>query len=157
MCGGDSGKVPNSALWMYNKLMKCKNVEQLQYNKDKHFVNMSKKDINYLNSIDDESQYPAARCAMDLSVFMYSRSSSGTAESMNKANKEMRARTAVDLLNACIMLLIKSFNHCVRSSRASYKNLINRFHFQSLTFQVLQQSQPNRWYSQKTIYRFLLH
>ena len=37
-------------------------------------------------------------------VFFYVRS--GTAESMNKANKEMRVRTAVDLLNAC-MLLIK--------------------------------------------------
>ena len=52
---------------MYNKLMKCKNVEQLQYNKDKHFPNMSNKDINYLNSLDDESQYPAARCAMGAS------------------------------------------------------------------------------------------
>ena len=31
---------------------------------------------------------------------------SGTLESMNKANKEMRAQTAIDLLNAC-MLLIK--------------------------------------------------
>jgi hypothetical protein len=40
MCGGGGGKLPNSALWMYNKLMKCKNVEQLQYNKDKHFPNM---------------------------------------------------------------------------------------------------------------------
>jgi hypothetical protein len=36
MCGGGGGKLPNSALWMYNKLMKCKNVKQLQYNKDKH-------------------------------------------------------------------------------------------------------------------------
>jgi hypothetical protein len=28
-----------------------------------------------------------------------------TPESMNKANKEMRAQTAVDLLNACILLI----------------------------------------------------
>ena len=104
MCGGGGGKLPNSALWMYNKLMKCKNVEQLQYNKDKHFPNMSNKDINYLNSLDDESQYPAARCAMGLCVYLYFRSSSGVAESMNNANKEIRARTAVDLLNACILL-----------------------------------------------------
>ena len=67
---------------------------------------MNTKDIQYLNSLDDESQYPAARCAMGPYVYLYFRSSSGTAESMNKANKEMRARTAVDLLNAC-MLLIK--------------------------------------------------
>jgi hypothetical protein len=104
MCGGGGGKQPNSALWMYNKLMKCKNIEQLQYNKDKHFPNMSNKDINYLNSLDDESQYPAARCAMSNLVYLYFRSSSGVAESMNNANKEMRARTAVDLLNACILL-----------------------------------------------------
>ena len=106
MCGGGGGKIAHSALWMYNKLMKCKNVEQLQYNKDKHCPHMSNKDLYYLNSLEDESQYPAARCAMDPSIFMYSRSSSGTAESMNRANKEMRSRTAVDLLNAC-MLLIK--------------------------------------------------
>jgi len=105
MCGGGSGKIPNSALWMYNKLMKCKNVEQLQYNKDKYFPNMQNKDLNYLNAMDDESQYPAARCAMGPNVYMYFRSSSGTAESMNMANKEMRARTAVDLLNACILLI----------------------------------------------------
>jgi hypothetical protein len=98
MCGG-------------GKLMKCKNVKQLQYNKDKHFVNMSNKDINYLNSLDDESQYPAARCALGLLVYMYFRSSSGVAESMNNANKEMRARTAVDLLNACILLTKLEVNH----------------------------------------------
>ena len=57
--------------------------------------------------LDDESQYPAARCAMGLLVYLYFRSSSGVAESMNNANKEMRARTAVDLLNACISLLTK--------------------------------------------------
>jgi hypothetical protein len=71
---------------------------------------MSNKDINYLNSLDDESQYPAARCAMGLYVYMYFRSSSGTAESMNKANKEMRAQTAVDLLNACILLITLKVN-----------------------------------------------
>ncbi len=32
---------------------------------------------------------------------------SGTAESINKANKEMRVQTAVDLLNNACMLLIK--------------------------------------------------
>jgi hypothetical protein len=104
MCGGGGGKQPNSALWMYNKLMKCRNVHQLQYNKEKHFVNMTNKDINYLNGLDDHEQYPAARCAMRNDVYMYNRSSSGVVESMNGANKDMRARTAVDLLNATILL-----------------------------------------------------
>jgi len=88
-----------------------------KYNKDKHFINMSNKDINYLNSIDDESQYPAARCAMGVSVYMYSHSSSGTAESMNKANKEMRARTAVDLLNACILLIKLEVNRYYKTKK----------------------------------------
>jgi hypothetical protein len=36
---------------------------------------------------------------------MYHRTSSAAAESMNAANKEMRAKTAVDPLNPCILLL----------------------------------------------------
>jgi hypothetical protein len=107
---------------MYNKLMKCKNVEQLQYNKDKHFPNMSNKDINYLNSLDDESQYPAARCAMGLLVYMYFRSSSGVAESMNNANKEMRARTAVDLLNASILLIKLEVNRYYKMKKEVWGN-----------------------------------
>ena len=82
------------------------NAASIRKQKEQHVKNMNTKDIQYLNSLDDESQYPAARCAMGPHVYLYFRSSSGTAESMNKANKEMRARTAVDLLNAC-MLLIK--------------------------------------------------
>jgi hypothetical protein len=104
MCGGGGGKQPNSALWMYNKLIKCRNVHQLQYNKEKHFVNMTNMDINYLNGLDDHAQYPAARCAMRNDVYMYNRSASGVVESMNGTNKDMRARTAVDLLNATILL-----------------------------------------------------
>ena len=66
---------------------------------------MKNKDIAYLNSLPDESQYPAARCAMSLLMYMYMRLSSGTVEAMKKANKEMRTRTAVDLLNTCILLI----------------------------------------------------
>ena len=85
--------------------MKCRSIATIEQFKQKHFKNMKNKDIAYLNSLPDESQYPAARCAMSLLIYMYMRSSSGTVEAMNKANKEMRARTAVDLLNACILLI----------------------------------------------------
>jgi hypothetical protein len=88
------GKLPNSALYVYNKLMKCRSVSLIDHFKEEHFKKMKMKDIQYLNSLDDESQYLAARCAMGPYVYLYFRSSSGTAESMNKANKEMRARTA---------------------------------------------------------------
>jgi hypothetical protein len=90
---------------MYNKLMKCRSIATIEHYKQEHFKNMKLKDIAYLNSLTDESQYPAARCAMSLLIYLYHWSSSGTVESMNKANKEMRARTAVDLLNACILLI----------------------------------------------------
>ena len=80
MCGGGGGKLPNSALWMYNKLMKCRNVQQLKYNKEIHFVNMTNKDIKYLNGLDDHAQYLAARCAMRNNVYMYNHSASGVVE-----------------------------------------------------------------------------
>jgi hypothetical protein len=70
-----------------------------------HFVNMTNKDINYLNGLDDHAQYPAARCAMRNDVYMYNHSASGVVGLMNDANKDMRARTAVDLLNATILLI----------------------------------------------------
>ncbi len=66
---------------------------------------MHKTDMQYLNSVRDESQYPAARCAKAPGVYMYHCTSSAAVESMNAANREMRAKTAEDPLNACILLL----------------------------------------------------
>ncbi len=68
---------------------------------------MKSKGIQYLNNLTNELQYPAAQCAMGENIYMYHRSSSGAVESMNRANGEMRmrARTAVDLPNATILLL----------------------------------------------------
>jgi hypothetical protein len=53
----------------------------------------------------DQQGHQAARCAMDPYVYLYFCSSSGTAELMNMTNKKMRAQTAVDLLNAGILLI----------------------------------------------------
>ena len=61
MCGGGGGKVPNSALWMYNKLIRCRSVALIEHNKREHFKSMKTKDIQYLNNLTNESQYPAAR------------------------------------------------------------------------------------------------
>ena len=60
MCGGGGGKVPNSALWMYNKLMCCRSVALIEHNKRMHFKSMKSKDIQYLKNLTDELQYPAA-------------------------------------------------------------------------------------------------
>ncbi len=105
MCGVGGGKDSNSALWMYNKLMRCRSVALIDHNKSKHFKAMKSKDIQYLNSLTNELQYPAARCAMGENVYMYHSSSSGAVESMNRANNKMRAWTAIDLPNATILLL----------------------------------------------------
>ena len=66
---------------------------------------MAPRDLAYLASIPDAEQYPAARCAMARHVVMYGRYSSASVESMNAANKEIRARTSVCLVNATILLL----------------------------------------------------
>jgi hypothetical protein len=105
MCGGGGGKVPNSALWMYNKLMHCRYVALIDHNKSKHFKATKSQDIQYLNSLCNESQYLAARCAMSENVYMYHCSSPGAVEYMNRANNKMSAWTAIDLPNATILLL----------------------------------------------------
>ena len=90
---------------MYNKLMCCRSVALIDHNKSKHFNAMKSKDIQYLNSLTNESQYLAARWATGENVYVYHCLLSGAVESMNGANKQMRARTAVDLLNATVLLL----------------------------------------------------
>jgi hypothetical protein len=104
-CGGGGGRTPYSALWMYNKLIQCRTVEQLELVKEQNFTKMHTSDHTYLNKLADVSQYPAARCAMGEGIYMYHRTSSAAVESMNAANKEIRDRTAVDLVNATILLL----------------------------------------------------
>ncbi len=107
MCGGGSGKTQySSALWMYNKLMCCCTPAKIEYMRTMFIKNMSAKDLRYLNSIENEKQYPGARCAMgDKGIHMYQQSTSSAVESKNAANKEMWARTAVDTLNATLLLI----------------------------------------------------
>ena len=80
-------------------------VALIKHNKREHFKSMKSKDIQYLNNLTNGSQYPAAGCAMGEKIYMYHHSLSGAVESMNRANSKTRARTAVDLPNATILLL----------------------------------------------------
>ncbi len=66
-------KVKYSALWMYNKLIGCRTVEQIQATKDTCFQHMDRKYIAHLNKLTDTSQYPAARCNMCNDVYMHHR------------------------------------------------------------------------------------
>ena len=103
--GGGKGATPLTALWMYNLLTGCHSVAQLQSLKAKHYPEMHPSAVNYLNKLNDEQQYPAARCAMGDDICMYSKSASSGVESMNRANSVARLRTAVDILNAMILLI----------------------------------------------------
>ena len=59
----------------------------------------------YLNNLPDTSQYPAARCEMSETACMYGRSASSGLESMNRANMRAREKSAVDIVNATLLLV----------------------------------------------------
>ena len=121
MCGGGkSGNKVYSALWVYNRLLQCRTTNQIASVKDKYFPLMHQKDLQYLNTLPDHSQYPAARCALTPGVYMYHRTSSAAVESMNAANREMRAKTAVDPLNACILLLRMECKRLVKQRQLAW-------------------------------------
>ena len=102
---GGLGQTPLSPLWMYNLLMKCNTTSSINYLRDKYDEQMHPSHLNYLRSIDDEQQFPAARCEMSADIVMYGRTASSGIESMNRANKNVRGRMAVDVVNAIILLL----------------------------------------------------
>jgi hypothetical protein len=104
-CGGGSGKKPLSCLWMFNLLSSCCTVHQIEILKEKYLENMYPTDRHYLLSIPDESQFRAARCAMTSNAQMNGESASSGVESMNRANMNVRQKTAVDALNAILVLI----------------------------------------------------
>jgi len=103
--GGKKGLVPYSAMWVFNILHACNSINQLNRCKEKYYDKMHPTDIHYLQSLPDECQYPAARCAMGDGISMYSKSASSGVESMNNANSPVHQRTAVDILVAVMLLL----------------------------------------------------
>ncbi len=64
-------------------------------------------DKYYLFRIPEEMQFPATRCAQGDSVCMYGKSVSLDVEAMNRANEDIHQKTAVDILNATLVLLKK--------------------------------------------------
>ena len=56
-CGGSSGRVPYSALWVY-KLIECRSMEHFNKLRDRYFPLMDRRDLQYLNNIEDHAQYP---------------------------------------------------------------------------------------------------
>ncbi len=62
---------------------------------------------HYLFNINEEIQFPAARCAQGNLVSMYGKSVSSGVEAMNRANEDIHQKTAVDILNVSLILLNK--------------------------------------------------
>ena len=89
MCGAKSGNRVHLALWVYNRLLQCRTVAQLEREKTKKISKMHQTDLQYLHSLTDESQYPAARCTKAPEVYMFHHTSSAAVESMHAANREM--------------------------------------------------------------------
>ena len=74
---------------------------------------MAGKELGYLYLVNDNQQYPAARCAMGDNVVMYQRSASSVTESMNRMNMAAREKMAVDPINALSLILqleVRRFN-----------------------------------------------
>ncbi len=104
VCKGGTQK--NSTVWLYNKCLQATNVAQLEHMKFTNAPNVDDKGLKYLGTLPDNAQYPAARCAMGEDIYMYQRNASSSAESMNQANKPVREKSAVDVVNA-VMLFMK--------------------------------------------------
>ena len=80
----------------------------------------------YLDSVEDHEQFPAVRCDKALReegvhVCMYGRTSSSGVESMNRANNEIRQRTAVDILNAALVLIKNESERFDRNKNDAHK------------------------------------
>ena len=63
---------------------------------------MNSKDLQYLNNVDDASQYAVKRC--EQGAFMFHRTTSQGSEVMNAANIEVCHKVAVCPINTCILL-----------------------------------------------------
>ena len=101
-CGGSSGRVPYSALWVYNRLTECRSVNHFDKLCELYFPHMNSKDLRYLNNVDDALQYAVKRC--EQGAFMFHHTTSQGSEVMNAMNKEMRTKIAVCPINASILL-----------------------------------------------------
>jgi len=127
--GGGEGNTPLTCLWMYNILMKCNLIESIRYLKNKYLGLMKPAHVAYLESLQDDQQFPGARCNKSHEnmpdVYMYGLSASSGVESMNRANNEARGKNAVDPLNAGLVILKKEGHRFLRGQKDAHK--VSRF------------------------------
>ncbi len=91
--------------WFYQQLLNCGLQETLKKLRFDHSAQINDKALRYINLVPDYQQFLAVRCAMGDNICMYQQSSQSNVESINNANLAVRERTAVDPINATILLL----------------------------------------------------
>jgi len=100
---------------VYNILMKCNSVALLEFMHTQYEPNMPETHRKYLNSVPAQQQFPASRCAMGDDIFMHGHEASSGIKSMT--NEEVRSATAVDILNASLILIRKESDRLKRGRR----------------------------------------
>ena len=101
------GKKTFSGHCLYQKLIGANTKADVERIRRQHVPNMSDKVLKYLATVDDDSQYPACRVEKTehKEVYMYRRTASSSVESMNRANRAAREKTAVDVVQAVKLLI----------------------------------------------------
>ncbi len=82
---------------------------------------MTQAHVKYLNLISDKQQFPAARCAMAEMVCMYGKTASSWVKAMNHADDSIQRQTAIDILNAALLLIKKESEQFERSKSDAWK------------------------------------
>ena len=103
MCGG--GKKTYSEWWYFNQLLQCFTTEEIEIQRNRHLGKIGTKALTYINKLEHTSKYPAARCAMTGNIYINGRTTSAGIESMHWANQCAWEQTAVDLVNATMLLV----------------------------------------------------
>jgi hypothetical protein len=103
-CKGGKTK-HSSPHWIVKTLIGCNNVATLNYKKEKLYAGLPDDMVRYFDSVADEAQFPAARCAMGKNIFLYDHEASSGVESMNNASKTARQMAAVDPTNSVLLIL----------------------------------------------------
>ncbi len=102
--------------------MKAKTICEVEQIKNKHAPLVNDKALKYLNAVDDAAQYPGARGAVEYShIIMYQHSVSSAVESMDRASKAARDRTAVDVVCATKLLLSMSAKRYHEKKQMAWK------------------------------------
>ncbi len=107
------GKIINGGYWFFNQLLQCNTLHDIERCREKHEQNIPAHALGYLARVDNNAQYPGARCEGGDDVFMYGRTASSGNESMNRANMHARKRYRVDLVVAT-MIMKKASGNTIR-------------------------------------------